>query len=410
MTESTTGMSWRGLIAAAAVLAATAGVAWFATRGSTDTAESGGHAHGAGAPVGVGGPVMLDSAQAARIGVTFAVAQRSPIVRELRSVGQVAFDETRVRTVSLKFDGWVERLYVDFTGRAVRAGEPLLVTYAPMLASAEEELVLAHQLLRDVQGADSATRRGAERMLIGARERLRNWDVPAEEIARAEESGESRRTLEIRAPYDGVVIEKLVNEGQRVMAGDPLLRIADLRRVWVEAEVFEQDVALVRLGQRVTVELDAFAGRPRSGPIVFLQPTVDPETRTLRVRVELDNADGQLRPGMYATIRVQATGSGAVVHVPRSAVLSTGRRDIVFVRMDDGMLEPRQVVLGIASDDRVEIRSGLSVGETVVASATFLVDAESNLGAALGAMAGMPGMEAPTPSKSVPPPPSAHDH
>lgn len=408
--ETVARVRWRGVALGAVVLAMAAGVAWWATRNTSDPAASAGHAHGAGAAGGTSGPVMLDSAQAARIGVSYAQAERGVIEQEIRSVGQVTYDETMVRTVSLKFDGWVERLFVDFTGRAVRAGEPLLVTYAPMLASAEEELVLAHQLLRDVQGADSATRRGAERMLIGARERLRNWDVPAEEIARAEESGESRRTLEIRAPYDGVVIEKLVNEGQRVMAGDPLLRIAELRRVWVEAEVFEQDVALVRLGQRVTVELDAFAGRPRSGPIVFLQPTVDPETRTLRVRVELDNADGQLRPGMYATIRVRATGSGAVVHVPRSAVLSTGRRDIVFVRMDDGMLQPRPVVLGIASDDRVEIRSGLAVGETVVSSATFLVDAESNLGAALGAMAGMPGMEAPTPSKSVPPPPSAHDH
>lgn len=414
-TESATRIGWRGAVAAAAVLVAAAGVAWFATRGTTeaatpaDTAESAGHAHGAGASAGTGGPVMLDSAQAARIGVTFAVAERGPIIQELRSVGQVVLDETRVRTVSLKFDGWVERLFVDFTGREVRAGEPLLLTYSPMLVSAEDELVLARKLLREVQEADSATRRGVERMLAGVRARLRNWDVPAEEIARAEASGESRRTLEIRAPYDGVVIEKLVSEGQRVMAGEPLLRIADVRRVWVEAEVFEQDLSLVRLGQRVTVDLDAFAGRPRSGPIVFLQPTVDPQTRTVRVRVELENTDGQLRPGMYATIRVRATGTDAVVHVPRSAVLSTGRRDIVFVRMADGMLQPRDVVLGIASDERVEIRSGLAAGETVVASATFLVDAESNLGAALGGMAGMPAMEAPTPSKSVPPP-STHEH
>ena len=410
--ETVARVRWRGVALGAVVLAVAAGVAWWATRNTSDPAAAAGHAHGAGAAGGTSGPVMLDSAQAARIGVSYAQAERGVIEQEIRSVGQVTYDETLVRTVSLKFDGWVERLFVDFTGREVRAGEPLLTTYSPMLASAEEELVLAQRLLRDVEHADSATRDGAERLLAGARARLRNWDVPAEEIARAEASGESRRALDIRAPYDGVVVEKLVFEGQRVMAGDPLLRLVDLRRVWVEAEVFEQDLALVRLGQRVTVELEAFPGRPRSGPIVFLQPAVDPRTRTMRVRISLDNSDRQLRPGMYATIRLRAAATGAVVLVPRSAVLSTGRRDLVFVRTADGILEPREVVRGLASDDRVEIRSGLAAGEWVVASATFLVDAESNLGSALGGMAGMPGMDMPAPPKAAPPapPPATHDH
>lgn len=410
--ETVARVRWRGVALGAVVLAMAAGVAWWATRNTSDPAATAGHAHGAGAAGGTSGPVMLDSAQAARIGVSYAQAERGVIEQEIRSVGQVTYDETLVRTVSLKFDGWVERLFVDFTGREVRAGEPLLTTYSPMLASAEEELVLARRLLRDVGHADSATRDGAERLLAGARARLRNWDVPAEEIARAEASGESRRALDIRAPYDGVVVEKLVFEGQRVMAGDPLLRLVDLRRVWVEAEVFEQDLALVRLGQRVTVELEAFPGRPRSGPIVFLQPAVDPRTRTMRVRIALDNSDRQLRPGMYATIRLRAAATGTVVLVPRSAVLSTGRRDLVFVRTDDGILEPREVVRGLASDNRVEIRSGLAAGEWVVASATFLVDAESNLGSALGGMAGMPGMDMPAPPKAAPPapPPATHDH
>ncbi|MBX3131760.1 MAG: efflux RND transporter periplasmic adaptor subunit [Gemmatimonadaceae bacterium] len=411
MNETGTRIGWRGIALGTLVLAVAGGVAWWATRDSSAPEAAAGHAHGASSAGGTSTPVMLDSAQATRIGVTYARAEQGALQLAVRSVGQVTYDETRVRTVSLKFDGWVERLFVDFTGRDVRAGEPLLTTYSPMLASAEDELVLAGRLVRDVQNADSSTRAGAERLLVGARTRLRNWDLPGEEIARVEASGESRRTLEIRAPYDGVVVEKLVFEGQRVMAGDPLLRIADLRRVWVDAEIFERDLALVRLGQRVTVELDAFPGRPRSGPIVFLQPVVDPQTRTLRVRVELDNSDRQLRPGMYATIRLRATASAAAVLVPRSAVLSTGRRNIVFVRLDDGMLEPREVVLGLASDDRIEIRSGLAVGEWVVSSATFLVDAESNLGSALGGMAEMPGM-APPPKVAPPPtaPPTTHDH
>jgi Cu(I)/Ag(I) efflux system membrane fusion protein len=405
-----------GVALAFVVLAAAGGVAWWATRGAAPAAESGEHAHAAGAPsgaAGAGGPVMLDAAQAARIGVTFAVAAHGPIVQELRSVGQVVFDETRVRTVSLKFDGWVERLHVDFTGREVRAGEPLLVTYAPMLASAEEELLLARQLLRDMRGADTAAQVSAARLLRGARERLTNWGVPPEEIDRLEATGEVRRTLEIRAPHGGTVVEKLVFEGQRVMAGDPLFRIADLGHVWIEGEVFERDLSLIRVGQSVAVELAALPGRPRTGRVVFLQPVVDPVSRTLRVRVELENRDGQLRPGMYATIRVRAVATADVVHVPRSAVLSTGERDLVFVQMADGMLEPREVVGGVVSDDRIEIRSGLAAGEIVVASATFLVDAESNLRTALGAMAGMPdmpGMEMSVPPKSATSPPAVRNH
>jgi Cu(I)/Ag(I) efflux system membrane fusion protein len=313
--------------------------------------------------------------------------------------------------VSVKFDGWAERLFVDFTGQAVRAGEPLLSTYSPMLVSAEQELVLAAQLVREVGAADSATRRSARSLLESARQRLRNWDVPADEVERVERGGDVPRELTIRAPYSGVIVDKLVQEGQRLMAGDPLYRIADLSVVWVEGEVFERDLPLVRLGQGVNIELEARPGESRRGRVVFLQPTVSAETRTVRLRVALDNANGQLKPGMYATVRIRSAGAAPVLHVPRSAVLSTGRRDLVFIRRADGMLEPRDVVRGIATDDRIEIRSGLAVGETVVASATFLVDAESNLGSAMAGMAGMPGMPDMPQKVPVPPMPDApHDH
>lgn len=400
----------RGIAMALLVVAAAVTVAWGATRDVSAPTASADHQHGAGATVGEAAPVQLDAAAAARIGVTYAVAERGTLERELRSVGQVGVDETRVRSISLKFDGWIERLYVDFTGRRVRAGEPLLVTYAPMLASAQEELVLAARLVTELAAADSATRLGAERLLAAARARLRNWDVPAAEVARIEASGEGRRTLELLAPVDGVVLEKFVVEGQRVMAGDPLLRVADLSRVWVEGEVFEQDVAMVRTGQPARVELEAYPGEAWTGTIVFLQPVVDREARTLRVRVELDNRDGRLRPGMYATLRIQAAAASAAIHVPRGAVLSTGQRDIVFVRRADGVLEPRAVQLGIITDERAEIRTGLAAGETVVASATFLVDAESNLGSALGAMPAAPAASPAASPAATPAPQAAHQH
>lgn len=406
----TSGPRMRSILLGVVGLGLAVVVAVVASRGEAPAPASAEHDHAAMAPADSALPVMLDAEQARRIGVTYATVERSALTQEVRTVAQVTFDETRVRTVSVKFDGWAERLFVDFTGQAVRAGEPLLSTYSPMLVSAEQELVLAAQLVRDVGAADSATRRSAATLLESARQRLRNWDVPADEVERVERSGEVPRELTIRAPYSGVIVDKSVEEGQRLMAGDPLYRIADLSVVWVEGEVFERDLPLVRLGQVVDIELEARPGESRRGRVVFLQPTVSAETRTVRIRVALDNANGQLKPGMYATVRIRSPGAGPVLHVPRSSVLSTGRRDLVFVQRADGMLEPRDIVRGISTDDRVEIRSGLTLGETVVASATFLVDAESNLGSALSGMAAMPGMPD-VPQKVPPPMPDApHDH
>ena len=368
-------------------------VARYASRGSSPEAAAGGHNHGAMAATDAAQPVMLSAEQAQRIGVTYARVEHSALNPEVRTVAQVTVDETRIRAVTLKFDGWVDRLYVDYTGRDVREGEPLVAVYAPMLLSAEEELAIAAKLARDVAGKDAATAANAKSLLQAARQRLLNWDLPQAEVDRVERTGEAQKSLLIRAPYGGVVVDKLVVQGQRMMAGDALFRLADLSVVWVEGEVFEQDLPLVRVGEMVDVELQALPGQVRRGRIVFLQPTVNSETRTVRVRVELDDANGALKPGMYATILIRTVGGVPVLHVPRSAVLSTGRRDLVFVQRADGMLEPRDIVRGLATDDRVEVKSGLRMGETVVSSATFLIDAESNLGSMLGGMAGMPGMD-----------------
>jgi Cu(I)/Ag(I) efflux system membrane fusion protein len=373
-------------------------VARYAARGPSPEAAAAGHNHGAAAAADAAQPVMLTAEQAQRIGVTYAPVEHSALNPEVRTVAQVTVDETRVRSVTLKFDGWVDRLYVDYTGRDVQAGEPLVAVYAPMLLSAEEELVIAAKLARDVAGKDAVTVANAQSLLRATRQRLLNWDVPSAEVERVERTGEAQKSLMIRAPYSGVVVDKLVVQGQRMMAGDALFRLADLSVVWVEGEVFEKDLPLVHVGEWVDVELQALPGQVRRGRIVFVQPTVSSETRTVRVRVELENANAALKPGMYATILIRTMGGVPVLHVPRSAVLSTGRRDLVFVQRADGMLEPRDIVRGLATDDRVEVKSGLRMGETVVASATFLVDAESNLGSMLGGMAGMPGMDMSAPA------------
>ena len=392
------------LAAYPAVLLAAVAVVYVATRdGGTAPATAPAHDHAAmaaGASTSAR-PVTLSDSDARRIGVTFATATRGPLSREVRTVGQITFDETRVRAIAPKIDGWVERLYVNTTGQPVAVGQPLLTIYSPMLVSAQEELLLARRLRDDVKGADAGTTQRAADLVASARRRLAYWDIPAGEIDEIERTGAARKTLTLRSPAGGYVLEKNVLAGQKIMAGEALYRVADLGAVWVEGEVFEQDLASVRVGQTVRAELQALPGEHRTGTISYIYPTLNPETRTVRVRVVLPNRDLRLKPGMYATIRITGGTRDAVLTVPRSAVLSTGERSIVFVRDAGGSLSPREVAVGASDAERVEILRGVTAGETVVASATFLVDAESNLGTALGGMGDMPGMELTTPPKPL---------
>lgn len=350
-------------------------------------------------------PVMLTPEAARRIGVTFTTATLGPLAREVRTVGQVTFDETRVKAIAPKIDGWVERLYVDYTGMPVQIGAPLLTIYSPMLVTAQEELLLAKKLAQDVAGGTSDAARGADELLRSARRRLTYWGIADNDIERIEQTGEVQRALTLHSSVAGVVVEKNVLAGQKIMAGDALYRIADLSVVWVEGEVFEQDLALFRVGLTVIAEFEALPGERFTGRIAYIYPTLNPDTRTARVRVELTNRGLRLKPGMYATLRFTGGSRTDVLSLPRSAILSTGERSLVFVRRGDGQLEPREIRVGAASADRIQVLSGLAAGETVVASATFLVDAESNLGSALGGMGNMPGMEVTTPPKAASPPP-----
>jgi len=340
-----------------------------------------------------GSPVMLTPEAANRIGVTYAVVERGSLTADVRTVGLVTYDETRVKTIASKVDGYVEQLFVAFTGQPVEANDSLLRIYSPMLVTAQEELLLARKLAVDVSNGSPEAVRNAESLLSSARRRLKYWDVADEDIVRIERTGEVQKTLTLRSPLRGVVVQKNVSAGQRIMAGDAVYQVADLREVWLEGEVFERDLAAVRLGESVSADFPAMPGKPRDGHVVFVSPIISAETRTTKIRVALPNADLSLKPGMYASIQIRGEARRDVLSVPRSAVLATGSRVLVFVKGADGTLTPREVELGGNTDDRVEIRRGLAAGETVVASATFLVDAESNLGSALGGMANMPGMD-----------------
>ncbi len=387
-----------------AVLAITIVAVFYSTRAKTEpAAKSAEHDHG-GATAGGNAslPVSLTPSDAQRIGVTYAVVTVGPLGGEIRTVAQVTFDETKVYTIAPKIDGWVDHLVVNATGQYVAAGQPLLTVYSPMLVSAQEELLLARRLQGDVAEASVDARRSASDLLQSSRRRLAYWDISAREIAEIERTGAVRKTMTLRAPVGGFVLEKNVLAGQRIMSGDAMFKVADLRTVWIEGEVFEQDLAAVRAGQTVRIEFQALPGESRVGRISYVYPTLNPDTRTVRVRVALPNPDLRLKPGMYATIRITGTVRPNAVTVPRSAVLSTGERSIVFVREKNGQLTPREVTPGASSDERIEILNGLAAGETVVASATFLVDAESNLGKALGGMGDMPGMDIITGPKPLP--------
>lgn len=380
-------------------LAAIAVAVYFGT-GSTGhpTGAAEEHNHAAAPVADSAMPVSLSDTDRRRIGVTFTEVERSPLSRQVRTVAQVTYDETRVKEVVPRIDGYVEQLYVNATGQAVAPGQPLFAIYSPMLVTTQQELLLARRLADQVAGGTPDAVQGAASLLESARTRLLYWDVPREVVEEVLRTGTVQRTITLRSPVSGVVVEKSVLAGQRLMAGQVAYRIVDLSKVWIEGEVFEPDLPAVRLGQLVTAQFPALPGEERTGRISYIYPTLNPDTRTGRVRVELANPGLRLKPGMYATFLFSAP-TEAVVNVPRSAVLVTGKRSLVFVRDSGGTLTPREVITGRANDDRIEVLSGLRAGETVVASATFLVDAESNLGSALGGMANMPGMDVTTPPR-----------
>jgi Cu(I)/Ag(I) efflux system membrane fusion protein len=335
-------------------------------------------------------PVHLTEAQERALGVVYTTVRRETLTKEIRTVGQIMPAESRLADVTTKIEGFVEALFVNTTGAAVRRGQPVLAIYSPALVAAQEEFLTAQRLVTRVDSSAPEAWRGAQATLEAARRRLVYWDISAEQIEQLERSGQVTKTLTLASPVNGIVLEKDVIEGQRVMPGERLYRIADLSEVWVEGEVFEQDLRLVREGGQAHIEVAAYPGEHVMGRVTFVYPTVDVESRTNRVRVTVPNRGLRLKPGMFATLYFDAVIGRDVLAVPTEAVVVTGERNLVFVRDAEGVLTPRDVVLGSRAGDRVHVLSGLQEGETIVGAANFLVDAESRLGSTGG---GMPGMQ-----------------
>ena len=345
-----------------------------------------GHDHSAMAAADEAQPVTLGMEAGKRIGVTYATVTLGSLPRTVRTVGFVQYDETRLTTVNPKITGWVERLHVDFTGAPVRAGQPLMDVYSPALVTAQEELLLAKRLLEEAGESGTRASQNAEELLAAARRRLSYWDIPAEEIQALEDRGSVSKTITLRAPASGIVVEKNVVEGARIIPGMNLYRIADLSRVWVEAEVFEKDLSLLMDGQHGMLSFASYPGESFHGSVTYIYPTVSRSSRTGKVRLELDNPGLRIKPGMYAEVELHGPSLEEALLIPRSALLETGERSVVFHRMADGQLHPIEVVPGLSIGDQVQVLSGLREGDVVVASGTFLIDAESNLGAAMAGM------------------------
>ena len=315
------------------------------------------------------------------IGVKKAVVEARELQRVIRTAGKIELDERRLKTVNAKVEGWLERLHVDFAGRYVQKGEALAELYSPELVATQQELV---NLLKwkNAPAASGAAgemiSRDAEALIEASRQRLRRFDISDAQIREIEQTGQVRRTLTVTSPVAGYVIQKAALQGMKVSPGEKLFDIADLSAVWVVADIYEYELSSLKVGDPATIRLSYFPGKEFRSRIDYLYPTLSGETRTAKARFSIPNEGGRLKPQMFATVEI-AVSLGRKLSVPADAVIETGTRAIVYVDRGDGYFEPREVALGARAEGFREVLKGLKAGETVAASAAFLIDSEAQI-------------------------------
>ncbi|NWF55515.1 MAG: efflux RND transporter periplasmic adaptor subunit [Syntrophaceae bacterium] len=317
------------------------------------------------------------------IGVRMGKVEKRRLDKVIRTVGRIDYDEKRLTTVSPKIGGWIEDLYVDFTGRYVNRGEPLLKIYSPDLVSAQEEYLLA---LRTAKALG-----GRETLVESARRRLKLWDITDDQIKNLEERGQVSKTLTLHSPFSGVVLERNVFQGMNVTPGMALYKLADLSGVWLYADIYEYELPLIRPGQEGTIQLSYYPGETFKGKVIYIYPYLDAATRTAKVRFEFANPRGLLKPEMYANVEIKVP-LGTKLAVPEGAIIDTGMRQVAFIDLGSGYFEAREVQLGPKVESYYVVLKGLTEGERVVTSANFLIDSESRFKEAAAGM-GMPGMD-----------------
>ena len=332
---------------------------------------------------GAAGQIIISTEKVQKLGVRTEAASLRALDKIVRASGRIEPDERRIHAISPRFEGYIERLHVNVTGQSVARGQPLFEVYSPELVSAQREYALATQGVQAMKDADSEAQEAMQQLAESSLMRLRNWDISDEQIRALEKNGEAKRTLTFRSPVSGIVTEKKALPGMRFMPGESLYQVTDFSSVWVLADVFEQDIGLAKSGAKAQVMITAYPGKVFDGNITYVYPTLQAETRTVQVRIELPNPGQLLKPGMFAQVELSVTARGNVVTVPLSAVIDSGTRRIVLVQAKAGRFEPREVKLGARSDNYVEVLEGVQDGEQVVVAANFLIDAESNLKAAI---------------------------
>lgn len=332
--------------------------------------------------------IKIDPVTALNMGVRTAKVQKVELKKSIRALGTVTYDETRIYTVNLKFDGWIEKLYVSFVGESVTKGQPLFEIYSPELVTAQEEYLLAvNQFDALSQSPYPAVRENSERLLKAARQRLQYWDLGKKQIANLRKTGRATKNLTVYSPATGVVIKKEAFNGHYARAGMHQYEIADLSRVWVDAEVYEYELPFIHKNMPVAMELSYLPGKRLEGKVIFIYPFLNPETRTVKLRLTYDNKEGLLKPDMYANVYIESLIDPAALVVPQEAVIDSGLRKVVFVALGGGKFEPRPVKLGMeGSDNSFQVLEGLSEGESIVTSAQFMFDSESRLREAIQKM------------------------
>jgi len=312
------------------------------------------------------------------IGVRTAIATFRSIGKQIRTVGKVEPDETRLAFVNTKIAGWVKKLFVDYTGKEVVQGQPLLSLYSPDLVTAQEEYLIALRSSQTETGISRDVRSMRNDLLESVKQRLLLWDITAEQIAELEKTGKPRTEITIAAPLNGIVLEKMVLDGAYISPGMNLYKIVDLSQVWIIADIYEYEVPLVRTGQTARVTLPYSTGEVLHATVNYIYPTLDPVSRTVKARLVLQNHGRLLKPEMFANVEIMVSGGSRLV-VPREAVIDSGQRQIVYVEKAAGVYEMRTVTLGVRGDDFVEVLKGVKKGERVVTSGNFLIDSESQL-------------------------------
>ncbi len=325
--------------------------------------------------------IVIDPVTIQNIGVQTALVQERPLTRSIRTVGHLDYNEEMYSRINVKYAGWIEKLYVNETGQQVRAGDPMLEIYSPELVAAQEEFLLAYQHQKNLEDSSFETiKRGAKSLLDASRRRLLYWDVTQAQIQELEVRGTIARTLTIYAPSKGIVVERMAELGMRVTPGMDMYRMADLSSIWAFAHVYDADAPWLSPGLTAEMELPYNPGKVYRGTIDYIYPYLDRATRDIKIRLVFPNRDLELKPQMYANIRLSTRSERPVLVIPGGAVIRSGERNVVFVALEGGKFEPREVTLGMEGrDGYVQALSGVGAGEQVVTSAQFLIDSESRL-------------------------------